>query len=62
MLSAREYAKVCAFMGWPIEQSAVGLAKDHGLELDEARELIMTAVRQRQEIDIEDTHDELQED
>lgn len=61
MLSARHFARLCAGMGWDLDESVNALVEDHHLPRHEARALMNAELRKRQELDIEDVHDELEE-
>lgn len=62
MLTAEQFAQVCAYMEYSVDESVAGLVEDFAMDEADARELLLTAVRKRQEIDITDVHDELEGD
>jgi hypothetical protein len=62
MLSAKDYARVCVSMGWDFEECVQALKTDHNLSEPDARELMSSELRSLQEVEIEDTHDEIEEE
>ncbi len=56
-MTAEQYAQMCAFMGYPVEDTIAELQKDpFNLPADEADELARTTVRTWQEGEIGDEH------
>ena len=58
----KDFAQISAFMGWDRDECIKALVEDHELSEEDARECANDAYRERQDVDIEDTHDEIMED
>jgi hypothetical protein len=60
MVSALEFARLCAFREFPEDDVVKALVEDYGMAEDEAREKYRIVVRERQELDITDVHDDME--
>lgn len=58
-ITALQFARLAAFLDHDFEETVVALVEDFGMTEADAREGLRTAVRERQEKDITDTHDDL---
>lgn len=60
MHTPRLFARFCAYMEYDPDESAKALLELHPeLTEDQAREAVQVAIRERQELDITDTHTEV---
>jgi hypothetical protein len=57
-MSATGFVDFCAFMGYPVDDVVKGVVEDYGYDRDTARELVLNAYRDQDELDIENAHDE----
>jgi hypothetical protein len=55
------FARLCAFMGWDLEENIKALVEDYRMTEADARELMSREQRARDEVDIENTHDDILE-
>jgi hypothetical protein len=62
MVSATQFAQLCAFREFPEDDVVKALVTDYGMDAEAAREKYRTVVRERQELDITDAHDEMEDD
>jgi hypothetical protein len=60
-VTAQQFAQLCAVREFPFEEGVAALRADYGLTEPEARECLGAAVRARQELDIADTHDDMEQ-
>jgi hypothetical protein len=60
-IDADQFATLCAFQEFPIEECVPALMEDYGLSEADAREKANAAYRQRQEVAITDTHDDMED-
>lgn len=62
IVTAEQFAAFCAMAGYPIEDCIVEMVRDYPLSETQAREILLEARRERQEVDITDVHDELEDE
>jgi hypothetical protein len=59
MLTPLMFARLCAFMDYDVDGSVEQIIDVYDLDRARARALLAAAIRERQQLDIQDTHIEL---